>query len=300
MHRAFGLSAKLVPVVEQNDFSLVRLREGAYSVRSRAYAETMHPGVGPQAEAEALYVRQARLVERLRRHSGPFIIWDIGLGAAANALTVIGAAQGFPVPLHLLSFDNSDAPLRFALQHTKELPYLRGNEAVCAHLLNPGNRRIAFDRGSQTVEWSFHLGDFSALIHEPSAEHWPKPHQILFDPFSPAKNPSMWTLPLFERLFRLLDPMVPCLMPTYSRSTLLRVTLLLAGFFVGTGDATGMKEETTVASNTRELVHRPLDQRWLERALRSDSAEPLRTAEYRRAPLSPSTAERLRQHPQFR
>jgi len=109
----------------------------------------------------------------------------------------------------------------------------------------------------------------------------------------------MWTLPLFTNLFQLLDPQRPCALPTYSRSTILRVTLLLAGFFVGVGHATGLKEETTIAANTLDLIAEPLDRRWLERASRSHSAEPLREPAYSRAPLSPATAEKLRRHPQF-
>jgi hypothetical protein len=109
----------------------------------------------------------------------------------------------------------------------------------------------------------------------------------------------MWTLPLFTNLFRLLDPLRPCAMPTYSRSTILRVTLLLAGFYVGVGHATGDKEETTIAANDLNLLAEPLDQRWLERARRSHSAEPMVEPVYRIAPLSPQTTEALRQHPQF-
>jgi hypothetical protein len=106
-------------------------------------------------------------------------------------------------------------------------------------------------------------------------------------------------LPLFENLFRALDPARPCALTTYSRSTMLRATLLLAGFFVGAGPATGRKEETTIAANDRSLLSCPLDARWLARAARSDSAEPLPTPTYRRAKLSPETLEKLRQHPQF-
>jgi hypothetical protein len=109
----------------------------------------------------------------------------------------------------------------------------------------------------------------------------------------------MWTRPVFENLFRALDPARPCALTTYSRSTLLRTTLLLAGFFVGVGHATGAKEETTIAANTPDLIAEPLNARWLERARRSDSAEPLREPVYTRAPLAPDTAETLRQHPQF-
>src|SRR5207237_6427092 len=69
---------------------------------------------------------------------------------------------------------------------------------------------------------------------------------------------------LFENLFRVLDPHRPCALTTYSRSTMLRATLLLAGFYVGAGIATGRKEETTIAANAPDLVPTPLDSRWLE------------------------------------
>jgi hypothetical protein len=98
----------------------------------------------------------------------------------------------------------------------------------------------------------------------------------------------------------MLAPDRPCALPTYSRSTLLRVTLLLAGFFVGAGHATGEKEETTLAANTPALIGKPLDRAWLSRARRSTSAEPLREPLYRQRPLSTETWDQLLAHPQFR
>src|ERR1700723_1708913 len=81
-------------------------------------------------------------------------------------------------------------------------------------------------------------------------------------------------------LFRVLDPQRPCALANYTRSTLARMAMLLGGFFVGVGHATGFKEETTVAANALDLLAEPLDRRWFERALRSHSAEPLREAGY--------------------
>ena len=109
----------------------------------------------------------------------------------------------------------------------------------------------------------------------------------------------MWTQPLFADLFRLLDPTRPCALPTYSRSTMLRVSLLLAGFFVGVGHATGEKEETTIAANSLELITEPLDQKWLERVRNSTSAEPMWEPVYRQTSMTDETWEKLRQHPQF-
>lgn len=280
-----------------NGYRIVKLAGGAHSVHSLAHAETFHPVIGPVAEAEALYIRQLRLPERIAAHVGEFVVWDVGLGAAANALSVLRAAREFPCTIRLLSFDHTLEPLAFALQHTDHLDYLRGYEERLKTL--SAERRVRFQDGPQAVEWELYEADFPTLLAAPASRALAKPHAILFDAFSPAKNPAMWTEPVFRNLFQCLDPQRPCALPTYSRSTMLRVTLLLAGFCVGAGHATGEKEETTVAANTLELLQEPLDRRWLERARRSSSAEPMWEPVYRQAPLAPATWERLRQHPQF-
>jgi tRNA U34 5-methylaminomethyl-2-thiouridine-forming methyltransferase MnmC len=288
---------EIVLVVSPPGYRIIKLANGAHSIHSLAHHETFHPVIGPVAEAEALYVRQLRLVERIERHTGDFIVWDVGLGGAANALTFLRATRDTPSSIHLLSFDHTLEPLEFALHHTAALGYLAGYETHLRRLVE--TQRAVFRDGGQTVKWEVHVADFPGLLNQPAARRLPKPHAIMFDAFSPAKNPAMWTLSLFTNLFRLLDPARPCALPTYSRSTMLRVTLLLAGFFVGAGHAAGEKEETTIAANTLELIEEPLGRRWLERATRSTSAEPLTEPVYRQAALTPATRERLRQHPQF-
>ena len=316
--------------MSQTGYQLVQLLSGAYSVRSLAAAETFHPVVGPVAEAEALYVNQLQLRERLKNHTGEFVIWDVGLGAAANSLTVLRATREIACKIRVVSFDCTPEPLEFALQHTAALGYFGGYEEHLKELLR--ERRVAFQDGPQSVDWEFRLGDFPTLLanalerrspdrqvgvqasacsgdgdrlkpelqpEHAESEFGVPPHAILFDAYSPARNPAMWTLPLFANLFRLLDPQRPCALPTYSRSTIMRVTLLLAGFYVGVGHATGEKTETTIAANTLELIKEPLDARWLDRARRSHSAEPMREAVYQIAPLSPESWERLQAHPQF-
>jgi tRNA U34 5-methylaminomethyl-2-thiouridine-forming methyltransferase MnmC len=298
-------------------FELVRLAGGAYSLHSLRYDETFHPVIGPVAEAEALYVNQLRLRDRLRNHSGEFVIWDVGLGAAANALTVLRATRELATPLRLISFDCTTAPLAFALQHATTLGYFQGYESQTRAILD--QHAIQFTDGVREVNWQFHVADFPTWLadslerralnrHVSSQESQraesvftaPPPHAILFDAFSPAKNPAMWTLPLFTNLFQRLDPQRPCALPTYSRSTILRVTLLLAGFHVGVGHATGEKEETTIAANTLDLLAEPLDRRWLDRARRSHSAEPMLENIYRIAPLTTDSWAKLLRHPQFK
>ncbi len=225
-------------------YQLVRLNNGICSVRSLADAETFHPVVGPVAEAETLYVNQLKLRERLKNHSGEFVIWDVGLGAAANALTVLRATREIECKIHLVSFDHTIEPLEFALKNADALGYFGGCENYLKEFLRA--HRVAFQDDKQSVNWELHLGDFPTFLSNlklktENSKFTPAPHAILFDAYSPAKNPAMWTLPLFTNLFQLLDPQRLCALPTYSRSTILRTTLLLAGFFVGVGHATGGK-----------------------------------------------------------
>jgi hypothetical protein len=297
----------------ETGYKLVRLASGVHSIHSLEHRETLHPAIGPAAEAEALYVRQLHLVERLQRHDGEFVVWDVGLGAAANALAVLRAVRSLPCSIHLLSFDCTVEPLRFALQHQKALGYFENYERQLRELIDV--QRTEFRDGPAHIRWDARLEDFPKLLDSnrsrrreeadlpsDSNRQLPSlcsPHAVLFDPYSAARNPAMWTLPLFTNLFSLLDPRRPCALTTYSRSTMLRVTLLAAGFFVGIGRATGQKEETTVAANTLELIEEPLQGNWLQRARRSHSAEPLHTPDYRQLPLSPATWTALQRHSQF-
>jgi tRNA U34 5-methylaminomethyl-2-thiouridine-forming methyltransferase MnmC len=279
-------------------FKLVHLANGEHAVFSADYAETMHPGLGPIAEADLLYVQQLGIPERIRETKQGLVIWDVGLGAGANAITLLRSTRNFPQPLRLVSFDETLEPLSFALDHANALGYLHEYESSVITLLK--QRRVEFKDGEHMVDWELHVSNFSSLIAQKDADAIPKPHGIMFDPFSPAKNPVMWALNLLKNLFRLLDASRPCVLTTYSRSTMVRVTLLLAGFFVGRGHSTGLKEETTVAANVPALIDKPLDHVWLQRAKRSTSAEPLMSNDYQQRPLSQTAWDQLQHHPQFK
>jgi hypothetical protein len=281
----------------KTDYQIVQLKNGSWSVRSLAHGETFHPVIGPQAEAEALYAKQLNLPEILQQ-KGELTVWDVGLGAAANPIAVLNAVTGCEGLVRILSFDQTIEPLEVALAHPELLGYLPPYAGILGDLLRAGRVRAKLKHTE--LDWQFILGDFPSFLTQPAATELPKPDVILYDAFSPARNPAMWTYPVFKQLYQMLDPEKPCVMPTYSRSTMLRVTLLLAGFYVGAGHATGEKEETTIAANSAELIKEPLGLRWLERARISKSAEPLWGPLYRQAHLSAESWQRLTSHPQFK
>lgn len=276
---------------ERDRFEIVSVKSGARSVRSREFGETFHPVVGPMSEAQTLHVRQQRLLERAAHTDGRFVIWDVGLGAAANAIAVLEAFRGFRggARIEIHSFDETTAPLEFALEHARELDYVAPHEPEIRAVL-AGERWDTLN-----LHWEIHCGDFRELIWHAVL---PVPHAILYDPYSAKSNPRMWTLEHFRQLRGRLRSRVPCMLTNYTRSTAVRVTLLLAGFFVGRGVAIGEKEETTVAANALGLIDKPLDRSWLESVRRSTRSAPLRENDVR-GPIGDDDWKMLNAHRQF-
>ena len=292
-------------MTDNDAYELVHLANGAWSMRSREDGETFHPGIGPVAEAESLYVRQLRLIDRLNQAQEEFVIWDVGLGGGANALTAIrllGQNANPGKTLRICSFDRTLMALEFALGHANELQYPLGFEDAISTFCRLGTVEIQVM--NLKVRWEWLQGDFPSFLasHRSKSQATsgvPAPHAIFFDPHSPRKNPAMWTVDNFEALHACISPQRACSLANFTRSTLGRTAMLLGGFFVGVGSATGEKEETTLAASVPGLAGQLLDARWLNRAMRSDSAEPLRSALYTRKPLSAATLAALRAHPQF-
>ena len=270
-------------------FELVPLRDGSFTLRDSDSGETFHPMVGPMAEAKAIHIAPLQLEKRLGR-GGVFTVWDVGLGAAANAIALVEALAkiGVLFECRLFSFDRTLEPLVFALEHAEALRYPLGWERSLHELADTHLTRITFSNGS-VLDWQLHLADFTTF---PEAH---APDGIIYDPYSPVKNEAMWSLEHFAKLRQRLSQ--PAILTSYSRSTAVRVTLLLAGFYVGIGGATGEKDQTTVAATESELLENPLKLDWLKRVRMSTSARPLGCGD--KGPISRKDLQKLEEHPQF-
>jgi queuine tRNA-ribosyltransferase len=254
---------------------IVQTRGGALAMRSLADGEVMHPGVGPRVEAEALYVRQSRLDERLRAPAGPtsgaapaspLVVLDVGLGAGSNALAARAVSERAPAGaarLALYSFERDLGALELALARGEVFGW-QGEPAEAARaLLAHGAHETARTR------WRLVSGDLVDAL-----ARWTVPADIVFwDPFSPRANPALWTVAAFAAVRKVAGPR--CTLFTYSASTATRLAMLLGGWAVGVGDAIGDKRQTTAAAVAAGDLARPLDRRWLARLARPDVPLPL-------------------------
>jgi hypothetical protein len=156
----------------------------------------------------------------------------------------------------------------------------------------------------QKIKWQLHVGNFSEWLKR-SDDSVPAPTQILYDPYSSSENREMWSLEHFTRLYEKLDPLIPCTLTNYTRSTSMRSTLALAGFCVGVGPRIAEKTETTVAANQMQLLETPLGKDWLLKVKRSHQSAPFRDSDSIRKdsveqrPISETDFAALASHRQF-
>ncbi|MCC6763673.1 MAG: tRNA guanosine(34) transglycosylase Tgt [Deltaproteobacteria bacterium] len=258
---------------------------GHASILHRASGELMHGGIDPAVEAHGLYVEQARLAARIQeRTATPLVVWDVGMGAAHNAMAALRAFESaHPAvgrPLHLVSFEHDVASLRLALRHAVRFPHL--HHPAPNHVLRFGEWRAE----DAAMLWTLLEGDFRERLGSA-----PTPDVIFWDPFSVKTDGPMWTLECFAQVFTECAEHDTELF-TYSASTVVRSAMLGAGFVVGRGVPTGRRPETTLAltpaaARRAEARGRTLlGPEWLDQWRRSDARFPPDVPDAARAALA--------------
>jgi queuine tRNA-ribosyltransferase len=270
--------------------------EGFASIRQASSGEIMHMRTPPMEEAHSLYVEQSHLATRLGSPMEPLVIWDVGLGAAANAMAAIHcyeaqASLGPVRPLRIISFENDLDSIRLALRHDDKFPYLRHGGPV--GILEKGTWQSKRHEG---LSWQLVTGDFLETVR-----HAPLPPDLIFyDMFSSRTHGEQWTIETFRRLFAACRGRATELF-TYSHSTAARAALLAAGFYVAKGRCAGVKEETTIALTPAALGspsarrYELLASEWIGRWNRSQAKFPAEVSLEQR----PAFEEQIRRHRQF-
>ena len=130
---------KVVQPARMGDYELHRSVHGFYSIRQISSGEIMHSVSAPSEEANQLYIEQSALAARLSTGtSKELVIWDVGLGAASNAMAAIhcferchgGNNRAGLRPLRLLSFEQDLDPLTPRRQTCRLLPAPAPQRAV--------------------------------------------------------------------------------------------------------------------------------------------------------------------------
>jgi queuine tRNA-ribosyltransferase len=292
--------ARTAQPIRLGDYEVHRAAPGFASIRQISSGEVMHSINAPSDEANTLYVEQSCLATRLVTRHTPadeLVIWDVGLGAAFNAMAVIHcfercyAERGEDTlrPVHLLSFECDLDSLTLAVKHPGCFPHLR--HSAPSKLL----KNSQWEHASQLFHWELLKGDFRDLIETANI-----PDLIFYDLFSAQTNSMLWTAEIFARMLQHCAPK-PVELYTYSAATAVRVALLTAGFFVAEGVGTVPQSATTIAftratgAGEHPLSPPLLGQQWLGRWRRSQAKFPPALSKEERSQVE----HLIETHPQF-
>ncbi len=281
------------------DYEVHTSGEGSSSIRQISSGEVMHSVNCPSDEARKLYVDQSCLASRWREPGltrDECVIWDVGLGAAFNAMATLQCFESLwkeqvsgLCPTLLLSFESDLDSLKLAVKDPRRFPHLR--HGAPHELLKSG----IWSHSSGLFRWKLIKGDFLEELEGAQA-----PDFIFYDPFSYKTDSSLWTPQAFSRVYAKSSGRSAELY-TYSRSTAVRAALLTAGFVVAEGVGTGPKPCTTIAFTKATAVARHplapalLGQDWLARWKRSHRKLPAGLSAEEMAVLE----QRVSTHPQF-
>ena len=274
------------------DYEIHTAFEGFASIRHIHSGEIMHSRTPPMEEAQRLYIDQSRLSERLQEiEDGPLVIWDVGLGAGANAMAAIACYEQASQPvrdLHIVSFENDLDSLRLAFKNNDQFRYLRHSGPFA--ILKDGTWKSKSHPG---LTWTLVTGNFLDTLSSAPVP----PDLIFYDLFSGKTNAEAWTLDAFRQLFEVCRDRSVDLF-TYTCSTASRVALLGAGFHVARGRNAGEKTETTIALTPQALKdhHELLGAEWLGKWGRSTARFPADIPEAEHSVWE----QVILKHPQFR
>jgi tRNA 5-methylaminomethyl-2-thiouridine biosynthesis bifunctional protein len=201
--------------------------------------------MGATREARELYVQASGLWDLWNQprmsepeEESPVTILDVGLGLGYNAVTTITAWLTSNNPTSLLiqsleidstlveAFISGNAPWQTNWQpevlalvgSLKEKSESHGSATWSTTLKHPGHDVI--------LEWSIHVGDARQAELSPALKKgW---DFIWQDPFSPDKNPGMWTKDWFAKVLAGTNPNT--VLMTYSVARGVRDALTDAGW----------------------------------------------------------------------
>lgn len=222
----------------------VQTKDSSFTLYSEDYDECYHN------------VNDGALSESLKKHVEPAFLFapkkdkltilDICFGLGYNTLTT----------LYYLKRDNLDTKVeiispeldRDLVKSLKDFDYPKEFNDF-KHIISEISRNYFYE--DENIKIDVKIGDAREVI-----KNIDKKIDIVYqDPFSPKKNPTLWTVEYFKDIFDIMDK--DGILTTYSIASPVRFALDESGFLVYEREIEGLKKETVAAK--KELPLKKID-----------------------------------------
>ncbi len=229
---------------ELGEYQIIETEDGSKTLHSEAFNEACHSLSGAVEETLYNYVKGCKIAEKLS--VGNLLCFEVGFGLGTGYKTTVEYLSQLNLDnkLTFVSTELDPKLVEFAKNENPisvDIPYpdfnsLKYRETPLAHFYGElnGNKLIVL------------IGDARETVKKASTEGLLSEIGAIYqDPFSPKKNPTLWTVEWFEDLAKLSSKEV--ILSTYSSSNSIRKSMIKAGFRVHNRKGFGTKRTATIA-----------------------------------------------------
>ena len=215
--------------------------DGTSTLFLEEYKEAMHSISGAYDEALLKHVIPSRI---LNSNSAELHVLDIGFGIGYNVLALMNEFINKKIGsiLNIISLEKE----RYFFKFMKDVSFNDQKEQLYNFIketyysgcgtYNGINLKILFGDARVTVDM-LKCEKFNAIFH---------------DPFSPSKNPELWSVDFFCRLKDIMSD--DAILTTYSSADHVRRAMIEAQLYAGIGPSVGKKREGTIAAVNKNII----------------------------------------------
>jgi len=218
-----------------NNKYLVTTEDGTSTLFLQDYDQAMHSMSGAYDESLLKHVFPSRILDR---DSGELNALDIGFGLGYNVLALMNEFlnKNNKLTLNIISLEKDKNFLEFM----KRIEFNDSRD----NIYNFIKEVYVSGKGNYYgINLQIIIGDARETLRKLQGMRF---DAIFQDPFSPSKNPELWSVNYFLKLKELLQP--DGIITTYSSADQIRRAMTEAGLNIGRGPSVGKKREGTIAS----------------------------------------------------
>ncbi len=203
---------------------LVITKDQSFSLFNETFQENLHSTEGARSETIYNFIEGCDL----SNHRGSTLtVLEVGFGTGLGFFETLKFLRKF-FPEKKLFFYSLEIDRNLAIWALRDLPFFQKDNYLESSGLDYC-LRVIIGEATKSLE-DLKIGPLDAIYH---------------DPFSPKKNPTLWTVDWFSRLLALAGP--NCILSTYSAATGIRLALLKAGWGVFDRKGFSFKRSSTIA-----------------------------------------------------
>ncbi|MCP4913314.1 MAG: hypothetical protein GY909_09350 [Oligoflexia bacterium] len=222
---------------ELGKYSFIKTDDGSLTLHSEIFDENCHSTDGAVEETLFNYIHGCRVTERIKENN--HVIFELGLGLGIGYITTVNALPDDAKNLTFISCE-IDPGL---------ITYLIENGESHGHENYPEFRDLKKEDGIWTAKKNENQlfiieGDIRKEAPHTFKQLGLKFDSIYQDPFSPKKNPTLWTWQWFELLKNYSHSKT--ILSTYSASVSVRKAMAKAGWKVHNQKGFGRKKSKTL------------------------------------------------------